>query len=445
MHGCCPLSYDDLVTAASDLDEALADAHAAYTAARPISAELHRRASKVMPGGNTRTVLYHAPFPLRVVAANDAHVHDADGHEYVDLLGEYTAGLYGHSNPHIVTALHAAVDRGLSLGAHTVTEIDMAEMITDRFPAIDLVRFTNSGTEANLMAIALARVVTGRPAIAVAHGGYHGGLLYFGGGGSPINAPYDVIVLPYNDSAESARLIHEHGHRLAAVIVEPVMGSAGCIPPASMYLHDLLASTHDVGALFIADEVMTSRLSPRGACAMWGITPDLMTLGKYLGGGASFGAFGGRSDLMELFDPAAVNALPHAGTFNNNALSMSAGLAGLTQVLDSSAIDQLNARGDHLRRSLHEVVAPYGWYATGMGSMIGLHPVSGPVLSPADLVAADPRRRELLYLTLLDRGWYMAARGFIALSLAVTDDDVETFVVAVAEVMASLPALTVRD
>lgn len=426
------------------LSQALTEAQASYTAQRPISAHLHERAAKVMPGGNTRTVLYHPPFPLRVTSAAGAEIVDADGHTYVDLLGEYTAGLYGHSNRAIIDALHGAIETGLSLGAHTVTEISLAEQIVQRFPAIELVRFTNSGTEANLMAVSLARVATGRHAIAVVTGGYHGGLLYYGGGGSVINAPYETVLLPYNDIAGSVRQITDHAADLAAVIIEPVMGSAGCIAPIASYLHDVYAAAHEAGALFIADEVMTSRLSPSGACAMMGITPDLMTLGKYLGGGASFGAFGGRADLMARFDPASVGALPHAGTFNNNALSMSAGLAGLCEVLDAATLIDLNCRGDRLRDALNEVIAKYGWCATGVGSMIGLHPVAGPVLSPDDLDQADGRRRELMFLRLLERGWYIAPRGFIALSIAVTDQHVDSFVLAVAEVLQSTPDLAVN-
>lgn len=158
-----------------------------------------------------------------------------------------------------------------------------------------------------------------------------------------------------------------------------------------------------------------------------------MTLGKYLGGGLSFGAFGGRADLMRRFDPTAPNALPHAGTFNNNVLTMAAGVAGLTEVLSDEALVELNARGERLRDRLNDVVGPHGWVATGRGSMVGLHPVRGPVTCPQDLADADDRLRELLFLDLLERGYYMARRGFIALSLEITDADVDGFVEAVRE------------
>lgn len=421
----------------TDLDAALARARDSYVAQRPIGARMHAEAREVMPGGNTRTVLYHPPFPLRIARGAAQRIVDVDGHEYVDLLGEYTAGLYGHSQQPILDAVRAALEDGISLAGHNVYEARLARALVDRFPALDLVRFTNSGTEANLMAVSLARVVTGRPGIAVVRGGYHGGLLYFGGGGSPVNAPYDAIILDYNDVHGARSAIREHASRLAAVVVEPVLGSGGVIPATREFLHALREETLAHGVVLILDEVMTSRLSPQGAAPLFDVTPDLLTLGKYLGGGLSFGAFGGRAELMARFDPSQPGALPHAGTFNNNVLSMAAGLAGLTQILDDARLDALNARGDRLRESLQAVMAPYGWTATGMGSMVGLHPVPGPVDSPADIAAADDRRRELLFLDLLERGWYVAPRGFIALSIEVTDDDIDGFVAAVADALAA--------
>lgn len=421
----------------AELDGALAQARERYVERRPVGAALHADAREVMPGGNTRTVLYHPPFPLRIASGAAQRVVDVDGHEYVDMLGEYTAGLYGHSQQPILDAVRSALDDGISLAGHNVYEARLARMLVDRFPALELVRFTNSGTEANLMAISLARVAAGRSGIAVVRSGYHGGLLYFGGGGSPVNAPYDAIVIDYND-VEGARVaIREHADRLAAVVVEPVLGSGGVIPATREFLQALREESQAHGVLLILDEVMTSRLSPQGAAPLFGVQPDLITLGKYLGGGLSFGAFGGRADLMSRFDPSQPGALPHAGTFNNNVLSMAAGLAGLTHVLDDDRLDQLNARGDRLREELNAVLAPHGWTATGMGSMVGFHPVPGPVHSPADIAGADDRRRELLFLDLLESGWYAAPRGFIALSLEITDDDIDGFVAAVGDALAA--------
>lgn len=405
-----------------------------YIQRRPVGAAMDAEARRVMPGGNTRTVLYHPPFPLRVARGWGSRICDVDGFEYVDLLGEYTAGLYGHSNDTILDAVRAVLDQGLSLGAHNTYEARFAAALIDRFDSLDLIRFTNSGTEANLMAVSLARAVTAKPNIAVAIGGYHGGLMYYGGGGSPVNAPFGTVLLHYNDIDQSVRALRDHGESLAAIIMEGVQGSAGCIPGDEKYLRALRDTATELGIAFIADEVMTSRLAPRGYFAELGITPDLITLGKYLGGGLSFGAFGGRADWMARFDPSSVDALPHAGTFNNNVVTMAAGLAGITEVLDDATIIDLNDRGDRLRHELDAVLGQYGWCATGRGSMVGLHPVPGPVRSTADLEQASQHLRELLFLELLERGWYIAARGFIALSIEITDDDVSNFLDAVADV-----------
>ena len=425
------------------LDEAVGDARARYADGRPESERLHAEASASLPGGNTRSVLFFHPFPFRVRRGWDCHLEDVDGHVYVDLLGEYTAGLYGHSNPAIRAAIERTLADGISFGAHNTYEGRLAAEVCRRFPSMDLVRFTNSGTEANLMAVSLARIATGRSKLAVFEGAYHGGLLSFAHGGSPVNAPYEVVVGTYNDVGGAHRLLAEHGRELAAVLVEPMLGSGGCIPAEPAFLQMLRDQTTAQGTVLVFDEVMTSRLSPGGAQALYGIAPDLTTLGKYFGGGLSFGAFGGRRDLMARFDPSQPGALGHAGTFNNNVLSMAAGLAGLSEVLTPDAVVALNRRGDRLRDSLaasfRRAAAPLS--ATGIGSLVGIHGTPGPVRTPADAERGDDRLLELLFLDLLDRGWYVARRGFIALSLAVTDDLVEGFVATVDEVLAARSSL----
>ena len=344
--------------------EAVAAARARYAARRPRTAALHERAQAFLPGGNTRSVLYHPPFPLRIARAWEAVLADADGHEYVDLLGEYSAGLYGHSNPVVIKAMADALQEGISRGAHTRYEVDLAEAVCARFGSIESVRFTNSGTEANLMALSAARAFTGRGRVMVFHGGYHGGLLTFADGPSPVNAPYDVLLAEYNDAAGAAALVREHAGSLACVLVEPMLGSGGCIPGDPAFLSALREATRQAGALLVFDEVMTSRTGPGGLQDRLGIRPDLTTLGKYIGGGASFGAFGGRADVMGLFDPGRPGALPHAGTFNNNVISMAAGHAGLTQVYTPEAAERHTARGDELREELARVFraagAPFG-------------------------------------------------------------------------------------
>ena len=425
------------------LDDAVAMARARYVDRRPASERAHVEAAASLPGGNTRTVLHFDPFPFRVRRGWGCELEDVDGHVYVDLLGEYTAGIYGHSEPAIRAAIERALADGISFGAGNTYEARLAAEVCRRFASIELVRFTNSGTEANLMALALARVATGRERIAVFEGGYHGGVLSFAHGPSPVNAPFPFAIGTYNDVDGARRLFDDHGASLAAVLVEPMLGSGGCIAADPAFLAALRAGTTATGAQLIFDEVMTSRLAPGGAQARYEITPDLTTLGKYFGGGLSFGAFGGRRDLMARFDPTLPGALGHAGTFNNNVLSMAAGLAGLTEVLTPQAIEALNARGDRLRDMLNDAFrdADAPFCATGIGSLVGIHATPGPVRTPHDAGQGDDRLREVLFFDLLDRGFYVARRGFVALSLAVTDDHVDAFVTAVREILAARSAL----
>lgn len=421
-------------TMTDTLTDAVAQARERYARARPLTRALHERARQFLPGGNTRSVLYHQPFPLRIASAWDAMLRDVDGHDYVDLLGEYSAGLYGHSDPAVTKAMTDALHEGLSRGAHTRYEVDLAEAVCARFASIERVRFTNSGTEASLMALSAARAWTGREQFVAFRGGYHGGLLTFKGAPSPVNAPYDILMADYNDAGSALAVI---GDATAGVLVEPMLGSGGCIPGDRDFLVALREATERAGALLIFDEVMTSRTGAGGLQGRLGITPDLTTLGKYIGGGASFGAFGGRADIMELFDPGRPDALPHAGTFNNNVLSMAAGHAGLTQVYSPEVAERHTARGDRLRERLAAVFADAQapFCATGVGSLLAIHATPGPVTSPADLASAEPRLLELAYLDLLDLGYYLAPRGYMALSLALTQAQLTGFVHAIEQVL----------
>jgi glutamate-1-semialdehyde 2,1-aminomutase len=423
----------------SDLATALRDAREAYVARNPASLARHVEALAFMPGGNTRTVLHYAPFPLGFRRGEGCRLWDVDGHEYIDFLGEYTAGLYGHSHPVIRAAVDRALDDGINLGGHNMLEARFAAAVCARFPSIERVRFTNSGTEANLLAIATACAHTGRPKVLVFQGGYHGSVFTFSGAGSKLNAPFEFVLAPYNDTAATLALIESHAERLAAVILEPMMGGGGCLPAASGFLHALRTATARVGALLIFDEVMTSRLAPGGLQSVHGVTPDLTTLGKYVGGGMSFGAFGGNADVMERFDPRRADAFAHAGTFNNNVLTMAAGLAGLTEVYTPDAARALNALGDGLRERInalfHAHHAPF--QATGIGSMLALHATDRPLGSPADLAGENAALKELLFFDLLEHGIWIARRGMLALSLPIGAAECDRVVAVLGEFVES--------
>jgi glutamate-1-semialdehyde 2,1-aminomutase len=431
----------------TSLESALSEAENRYASANPKSAARHSSAKSSMPGGNTRTVLHYSPFPLAWAKGEGAHLTDLDDHRYTDFLGEYSAGLYGHSNPVILGAIREALEGGIVLGGPNQHEGELALMIRDRFPSIQLLRFCNSGTEANVFAIQAARAATGRPAIMTFEGGYHGGVLYYRNGGAPLNLPIPTVTASYNDANGVEEKIRAHAHELAAVIVEPMMGGGGCIPAERDFLVALRRACTEHNIILIFDEVMTSRLSTGGYQAMVGVTPDVTTLGKYLGGGLSFGAFGGRMDLMARFDPERADAWPHAGTFNNNVLSMAAGLAGLKKLLTAAAISKLNGKGEKLRNAINAVAQRHdvGLKATGAGSFVGMHFTRKDVRRPGDLDPAQADRRtklqNLMHLDLIAAGQFYARRGFIALMLPVTDSEIDTFAGAVEEFITSRKSL----
>lgn len=423
-------AHVDPRSASDDLDLRLGSLHERYRQANPTSEALHHRASRVLPGGSTRSVLDMAPFPFKVASAHGARLVDVDGHEYIDLLGDYTAGLLGHDPAPVARAITDRLAAGWGLGATHADEARLAELICARFPSIEQVRFTNSGTEANLMAIQLARHHTRRSGVLAFDGAYHGGLLYFGPGGEALRAPFPTHLAAYGDLADVARVLALHGDDIAAILVEPMMGAAGCIRPGEEFLPGLRELCDSHGALLVFDEVMTSRMGIGGAQGRLGVTPDVTTLGKYLAGGMTFGAFGGSTEVMAAFDPGRGGTISHGGTFNNNAVSMAAGVAALEQILTEPAIEEVFERGERWRPRVAAALAgaSHPWTVTGWGSMLAIHPVSGPVRRPDDLAAADPRWRGVLHHELLQHGIYIAPRGLIALSLAVSDSDLARLV-----------------
>jgi glutamate-1-semialdehyde 2,1-aminomutase len=420
----------------TDIDQALEDARRLYVEKRPRSQALAQEAERYMPGGNTRTVLYHGPFPLRAASGQGATLTDADGFRYVNLVGEHSAGLYGHSHPVIKTAVAEALENGFNLAAHNLYEIQLAKIICERFPSIERVRFTNSGTEANLLAIATARALTQRPKVIAFEDGYHGGLLYFAGGGLPINAPFPFVMAKYNDLEGTRTLIREQPGEIACVIIEPMLGGGGCIAANREFLAMLREETRKAGVLLIFDEVMTSRFKGGGAQGLWGITPDLTALGKYLGGGMTFGAFGGQADIMSIYDPRRQDAIPHAGTFNNNVVTMAAGIAGLSKLFTPERAVQLHDFGESTIRRLNGVLQGMNarLAVTGVGSLMMFHDLAAGPVGAGSLRREDARLKQLLYLDLLEQGYFIGPRNFLALSLEVNEAMVDGLVEALRNV-----------
>jgi glutamate-1-semialdehyde 2,1-aminomutase len=299
------------------------------------------------------------------------------------------------------------------------------------------VRFTNSGTEANLMAITTAIQATGRSKLLVFEGGYHGGVLSFAGGAAPTNAPYDVVLGPYNDLAAAVSLIDD---RLAAVLVEPMLGAGGCIPAEREFLTGVFAAAREFGAVCIADEVMTSRHGPSGLAALLGARADITTYGKYIGGGFSFGAFGGRAELLDRFDTRRPGFISHAGTFNNNVATMAAGRVVLGEIFTSEVAEEHTARGERFRAEVADVLArhPLPLSVSGYGSSMTIHARATAPTDAAEVAERDSGLQELVFLGLYARRFHMAPRGMINLSLAVADAQLRSALEALDETLFEL-------
>lgn len=430
------------IRANQDLSSALQDAEERYIATHPGSAKLYAEAAANLPGGNTRTTIYFSPFPIYVASGKGGRLTDVDGHVYSDFINEYTAGVFGHSNAVIAQTITETLGLGMNFGAPTRHEILLSGEIRNRFPAMELLRFCNSGTEANLLAIATARAATGRDAVMIFNGAYHGSLFYFSHGASPLNMPFPIVTSTFNDIERMNADIEANADRLAAVIIEPMQGGAGALPAVADFLKALRAATAKHGVMLIADEVMTSRTHFGGLQAKFDFRPDLVTLGKYIAGGLTVGAFGGRADVMSRFDPSRPDAFPHGGTFNNNVIAMAAGYAALTKVLTREAMARMNALGDDLRDRLNESAKKHDcpMIATGIGSLFGIHFHQGALRNIDDLDAGERGReteiaqlKKLFHLDMIDAGQYVSRRIMGNLSLETTEKDTTEFADAVDE------------
>lgn len=439
-----PVRHETAAQEAADrIDTELAAAIDRFVRKHPKSLALFERARASMPGGNTRSALHFDPFPLYVEKSHGVHLDDVDGHRYLDVLGEYTAGLFGHSNETIRAAAIEAFAIGHSNGAPGAAEVHLAELLRARFPNVERLRFCNSGTEANLYAVTLARAATGRQRLLGFTGGYHGGVFVFANGGSPMNAPFDWTLERFNDLDAVELAFERNRGQFAAVLVEPMLTNGGCIPARPEFLELLRRRCTEDGSLLIFDEVVTSRMGDGGAQKLFGVTPDLTTFGKYIGAGFSAGAFGGRKEIMDLLDPTRPDALPHAGTFNNNVFSMAAGFAALDKEFTPERALALHRTGEELRHRLNEIAseAAVAVQFTGLGSVMNIHFHTGDIRSPSDLYDEDRRLFRLFHFDLLEAGVYAAARGQINLSLPMTIEDHSTIVGGVADFIRKRKAL----
>lgn len=429
------------------------DPETIYRRTTPGSLALHERAVKAMPGGTTRTTTYFDPYPLYIDRGEGCRVWDVDGTERIDMLGNYTAMILGHAHPKIVEAIRRQAARGTGFAAANPVEVELATLLCERVPSVEAVRFCNSGTEATMFAMRLARAFTGRPKIARMEGGYHGTHDYAevsthpvvdeaGPSDAPLARPDSIgtpgwvleqtVVLPFNHADAAEAILRGHGSEVAAVILEPVIGAGGVIAATPDFLHRLRALTRELGMLLIFDEVISLRVAPGGAQQMYGVTPDLTTMGKIIGGGLPVAAFGGRGDIMEMLDPRRSGAIAQGGTYNGNPLGMAAGLAAMTE-LTPDVYDDLNRKGERVAELLREVFASHDVpvQVNSVGSLFALHFNDQPVIDYRGVAASDRARMHDFFLALLNHGVLVAPRGMGALSTPMGEPEIERFIDAV--------------
>ncbi len=412
--------------------------------------ELFARAQRTIPGGVNSPVRAFRSVggtPRFLKKALGARVWDADGKEYLDYVGSWGPAILGHADPVVVEAVRTAALDGLSFGAPTEREIEMAERLCALLPSMEMVRLVSSGTEATMSAIRLARGFTGRDAIVKFEGCYHGhadsllvkagsGLLTFGNpssAGVPEDFAKHTLVLDYNDPAQLEETFKARGGEIACVIIEPIAGNMNLIKPSAEFMHLLRRLCTEHGAVLIFDEVMTGfRVGPRGVQGLFGITPDLTTLGKVIGGGMPVGAFGGRRDIMEKIAP--LGAVYQAGTLSGSPVAVAAGLASLEQIARPGFYDTLGARTGRLVAGLNAAAARHGvqFVADSVGGMFGLYFAQAVPRNYAEVMACDKERFNRFFHAMLDAGHYFAPSAFEAgfVSAAHSEADIDSTIAA---------------
>lgn len=426
-----------------------------FIANTPKSEALQREANQYLPGGSSRGTAYFAPYPTFIDRAQGHYVYDVDGNRYLDFMINATTHILGHAHPDIVDALQRQAARGNSFSGPTEAQVRLAKLLCDRVPSLDTVRFANSGTEGTMMAIRAARAFTGRHKIAKFEGGYHGSHEYVSvsvrppaaalhpDGTYPIpehpaqppSIAEDVITLPYNDLPVCERILRRHAPDLACVVMEVVSSSFGYLPARPDFLSGIRALTNELDILLIFDEVQSFRVSPGGAQEHFGVIPDMTTFGKIIGGGMPVGAWGGRRDIMALFDPSAHAPLAHAGTFNANPMTMVAGEVVMNH-LTPEVYDRMNALGDALRAKLTAVFDELDIPAqvTGIASLFGIHFTDAPIVDYRSVVRADSDMTKALFTGLLNEGILLQTGAAGALNALTREPDIDALVDAVRRV-----------
>lgn len=422
------------------------------------SEEIFTAAQKLMPGGVSSPVRAFKSVggqPIVFDRVKGAYIWDVDGNQYIDYVGTWGPAICGHAHPQVIAALHEALEKGTSFGAPSVLENVLAEMVIDAVPSIEMVRFVNSGTEACMAVLRLMRAFTGRDKVVKFEGCYHGHadmfLVKAGSGvatlglpdspGVPKSATSNTLTAPFNDLEAVKALFEENPDQIAGVILEPVVGNAGFIAPDAGFLEGLREITHEYEALLVFDEVMTGfRIAYGGAQEKFGITPDLTTLGKIIGGGLPVGAYGGRKDIMSMIAPA--GPVYQAGTLSGNPLAMTAGIKTLELLQKPGTYEYLDRITKKLADGMLQIAKETGHAACGgqISGMFGFFFTEGPVHNYEDAKKSELMKFSHFHRGMLERGIYLAPSQFEAgfTSVAHTEEDIDQTLAAARDVMSSI-------
>jgi glutamate-1-semialdehyde 2,1-aminomutase len=414
-------------------------------------------AKAVLPGGDTRSAVYFSPYPTYIDYGDGCTIYDVDGNRYLDFHNNYTSLIHGHGHPAVVEAVQAQISKGILYGSPSTCQYELAAILCERLPSVERVRFCNSGTEATMMAMRLARAYTGRDVILKMDGGYHGThdfaevnitatteldgppRLRKESKGVPDCILDAMMVVPFNDLDAVEETLSAYNHRIAAVIVEPMMNAGGLVAAREGYLLGLRKLADKYNVLLIFDEVVTFRLTPGGWQLLENVMPDITALGKIIGGGFPVGAVSGKAEIMELFNPTRPDRLKHSGTFNGNNMSMIAGIATL-QHYGQTEIDRINGLGERLRQGICEAFHAHNLKVnvTGRGSLAYIHWTGEEIITAGDSARAAKAAGDLLtllHLGLLNQGVWIPHRGELAVSTPMKAADIDQAIAALSEVL----------
>ena len=427
------------------IEKKIADA---YMERFPLSRKRHEQLINYIPGGATRSLSYFKPYPIHIDYGQGAYVYTHEGHKLLDVTNAYGAIVHGHGDPDIVKAVQEGIVKGSQYSTPTDGQYKLAKLLCERIPGFDRVRFVNSGTEATLFVLRTARAYTGKDKILKMVGGFHGTHDCVAAStkknvitaGIPRGMTEDMLEVPFNDFEALEKAVTENASELAAVIMEPFLGAGGVVLPRKGYLEHARRITSENNVLLIFDEIFSYRVNTGGCQKLYGVIPDLTTVGKVVGGGLPIGVFGGKEKIMNIFcHERTEKPLYHSGTFNGYETVMQAGYAALSKY-DEAAVSYVNGLGDQLHKGLLESFKANGLnlQSNQIGSLLNLHFVNKPITTAEQVLTSEEQLHTLMHLSLLNKGIFNIPRGLFILSAAITPEEIDHLVKKIDETLKGL-------